>query len=291
MKAYLLSVNPQADVTVYPLHAPKGKTDMIRIKIPGTRGKSKGMDAPTIGLLGRLGGLGARPEVTGFVSDGDGALAALSAAAKLLDMQKNGDYLEGDVIISTHICPDAPTRPHEPVPFMDSPVEMAQVNAEEVSDELDAIVSMDTTKGNRIINHRGIAVSNTVKEGYILRCSEDLLNIMERVTGRLPQVFSLSTQDITPYANNLYHLNSILQPCTATAAPTVGLAIVTESAVAGCATGTTQFADVEAAARFLVETAKDFGRGVCSFYDKEEYAELLRHYGSLAHLQTTGCEN
>lgn len=56
-----MSVNPQADVTVYPLHAPKGKTDMIRIKIPGTRGKSKGMDAPTIGLLGRLGGLGARP--------------------------------------------------------------------------------------------------------------------------------------------------------------------------------------------------------------------------------------
>lgn len=216
MKAYLLSVNPQADVTVYPLHAPKGKTDMIRIKIPGTRGKSKGMDAP---------------------------------------------------------------------------VEMAQVNAEEVSDELDAIVSVDTTKGNRIINHRGIAVSNTVKEGYILRCSEDLLDIMERVTGRLPQVFSLSTQDITPYANNLYHLNSILQPCTATAAPTVGLAIVTESAVAGCATGITQFADVEAAARFLVETAKDFGRGVCSFYNKEEYAELLRRYSSLAHLQTTRCEN
>ena len=286
-----MSVNPQADVTVYPLHGPKGKTDMIRIRIPGTRGKSKGMDAPTIGLLGRLGGLGARPEVTGFVSDGDGALAALSAAAKLLDMQKHGDFLEGDVIVSTHICPDAPTRPHEPVPFMDSPVEMAQVNAEEVSDELDAIISVDTTKGNRIINHRGIAVSNTVKEGYILRCSEDLLDIMERVTGRLPQVFSLSTQDITPYANNLYHLNSILQPCTATAAPTVGLAIVTESAVAGCATGATQFADVEAAARFLVETAKDFGRGVCSFYDREEYAELLHRYGSLAHLQTTGCES
>ena len=66
--------------------------------------------------------------------------------------------------------------------------------------------------------------------------------------------------------------------------------IVTERAVAGCATGTTQFADVEAAARFLVETAKDFGRGVCSFYDRDEYAELLRRYGSLAHLQTTGNE-
>ena len=97
--------------------------------------------------------------------------------------------------------------------------------------------------------------------------------------------------DGTNYLHKAYHLNSILQPCTATAAPTVGLAIVTESAVAGCATGATQFADMEAAARFLVETAKDFGRGVCSFYDKEEYAELLRRYGSLAHLQTTRCEN
>ena len=288
VKDYLLSVNPQADITVYPLEGPKGKTDMIRIKIPGIRGQSRGKDAPTIGLLGRLGGLGARPEVTGFVSDGDGALAALAAAAKILDMQQKGDYLEGDVIVSTHICPDAPTRPHKPVPFMDSPVEMSQVNAAEVSDELDAILSVDTTKGNRIINHRGIAISNTVKEGYILRCSEDLLDIMQRVTGQLPRVFALSTQDITPYANNLYHLNSILQPSTATSVPTVGVAITSESAVAGCATGATQFADVEIAARFLVETAKDFGKGTCCFYDEEEYAELLRRYGSLKHLQTVG---
>ncbi len=288
VKDYLLSVNPAADVDVYPLKGPKGYTDMIRIKIAGTRGKSKGMNAPTIGLLGRLGGLGARPEVTGFVSDGDGALAALAAAAKLLDMQAKGDYLEGDVVVSTHICPDAPTRPHEPVPFMDSPVETAQVNREDVSADLDAILSVDTTKGNRIICKRGIAISNTVKEGYILRCSEDLLDVMERVTGELPKVFSLSTLDITPYGNDLYHLNSILQPSTATGAPTVGVAIVTESTVAGCATGATQFADVETAARFLVETAKDFGKGVCCFYDEAEYAEAVRRYGSLAHLQTLG---
>ncbi len=288
VKEYLLSVNPQADIHIYPLHGPKGKTDMVRIKIPGSRGKSKGMDAPTIGLLGRLGGLGARPEMTGFVSDGDGALAALAAAAKILDMQFKGDYLEGDVIISTHICPDAPTRAHEPVPFMDSPVEMSRVNAEEVSPELDAILSVDTTKGNRIINHRGIAISNTVKEGYILHCSEDLLDVAERVTGRLPHVFSLSTLDITPYGNELYHLNSILQPCTATSAPTVGVAIAAESSVAGCATGATQFADVETAARFLVEVAKDFGRKACRFYDEGEYAEARRRYGSMKHLQTTG---
>ena len=111
--------------------------------------------------------MGARPERIGFVSDGDGALVALSLAAKLLDMQNKGDILEGDIIVSTHVCPDAPTRPHKPVAFMDSPVEMAQVNKEELSDELDAVLSVDTTKGNRIINTRGFAISPTVKEGYI----------------------------------------------------------------------------------------------------------------------------
>lgn len=288
VKEYMHSIDKDADVNVYPLVGPKGKTDMVRITIPGRNGKRAGKDAPTIGLLGRLGGLGARPEVTGFVSDGDGALAALACAAKLLDMKKKGDLLEGDVIISTHVCPDAPTREHHPVPFMDSPVEMSQVNREEVSDELDAILSVDTTKGNRIINKRGIAISNTVKEGYVLKCSDDLLNVLERVTGELPSVFSLSTLDITPYGNNLYHINSILQPATATSAPTVGVAIVTQTQVAGCATGATNFADVEQAARFMLETAKDFGSGKCSFYDKDEFDEVIRRYGSMKHLQTAG---
>ena len=56
-------------------------TDVIKVMIPGKNGKSKGGTAPTIGLLGRLGGLGARPERTGFVSDGDGALTVLATAA------------------------------------------------------------------------------------------------------------------------------------------------------------------------------------------------------------------
>ena len=49
-----------------------------------------------------------------------------------------------------------------------------------MSGELDAILSIDTTKGNRIINKRGFAISNTVKAGYILRVSEDLLSVMDR---------------------------------------------------------------------------------------------------------------
>lgn len=288
VKAYLLGIDPQANVETYPIQGPKGSTDMVRVRIAGKNGKSKGGSAPTIGLLGRLGGIGARPEVTGFVSDGDGALAALSAAAELLNMAKKGDVLEGDVFISTHVCPDAPTMPHKPVPFMGSPVSMAEVNREEVTDELDAILCVDTTKGNRIYNKKGLAISPTVKEGYILRVSEDLLSIMEMATGELPGVFALTTQDITPYGNGVFHLNSILQPSTATKAPVVGVAVTTQSTVPGCASGATHFEDVEEAARFMIEVAKAFGAKRCSFYDAEEYAHLLKLYGSMTHLQTLG---
>lgn len=285
---YLRSIVPDCQVETYPLEGPKGHTDMVRILVPGKNGKSKGGSAKTMGILGRLGGLGARPEQLGFVSDGDGALTALAVAAKLLDMQKKGDFLEGDVFISTHVCPDAPTTPHEPVPFMNSPVETWQVNKEEVTDDLDAVLVVDTTKGNRIINHRGFAISPTVKEGYILRVSEDLLDVMISTTGRLPHVFALSQQDITPYGNGLYHLNSILQPATATKAPVVGVAVTTETTVAGCATGATHLEDLEDAGRFMLEAAKAFGNGLCSFYDEEEFGRIQKLYGSMEHFQTLG---
>lgn len=285
---YLRGIQENADITVYELKGPKGKTDMIKVRISGTHGKSAGGDAPTIGILGRLGGLGARPERIGFVSDGDGALAALSIAAKLLTMQTKGDYLDGDVVVSTHICPNAPTQPHVPVAFMGSPVEMSQVNKEEISDELDAILSVDTTKGNRIINHRGFAISPTVLNGYVLKVSDDLLDIMAITTGKHPQVFAVTTQDITPYGNDVYHLNSILQPATAACVPVVGVAITTETAVPGCATGATHITDLEEAARFMLEAAKAYTRGQCQIYDKKEYEHLKELYGSMEHLKTLG---
>ncbi|MAZ04483.1 MAG: hypothetical protein CMN56_15220 [Sneathiella sp.] len=266
----------------------KGATDFIRITVPGIRGKAAGGEAPTLGIIGRLGGLGARPERIGFVSDGDGALAVLAAAAKLAKMAAEGDRLAGDVILTTHICPDAPTRPHKPVPFMDSPIPMELKNDWEVSREMDAILSVDTTKGNKILNHRGFAISPTVKDGYILKTSDDLLELMAQVTGKLPQVFALTQQDITPYGNGLYHLNSILQPCTATAAPVVGVAITTEVPVAGCATGATHLMDVEAAARFALEVAKSFTEGACAFFDAAEFSKIQSLYGPMTHFQTSG---
>jgi hypothetical protein len=131
-------------------------------------------------------------------------------------------------------------------------------------------------------------ISPTVKDGYILRVSEDLLDIMQQVTGRLPVVFPVTTQDITPYGNKLYHLNSILQPATATSAHVVGVAIAAETAVPGCATGASQAVDIEASVRFAVEVAKAFTGGKCSFYDQQEFARLLALYGPMERLKTLG---
>ncbi|WGW12073.1 DUF1177 domain-containing protein [Saxibacter everestensis] len=268
----------------------RGSTDFVKVVVPGTSGKTAGGAAPTLGVIGRLGGIGARPEIVGLVSDADGAVSALSVAAKLLVMAARGDRLAGDVIVATHVCPDAPTLPHEPVPFMDSPVDIATMNAYEVGDDMDAVLSIDTTKGNRVVNHRGIALSPTVKEGYILRVSEDLLSVLATVTGELPVTYPITIQDITPYGNGAHHLNSILQPATATTAPVVGLAITAASAVAGCATGASHEADIAAAARFGLETAKAFGDGTLHFHDQTEFRHLVSLYGSLAHFQTLGMQ-
>lgn len=281
---------PQVSVTVQKITGEEGSTDFIKMVIPGSNGKFNGGNAPTFGIIGRLGGIGARPSRIGIVSDADGAVAAVASALKLADMQKKGDVLPGDVIITTHVCPNAPTQPHEPVDFMGSPVEMDTMNTYEILPEQEAILSIDTTKGNRVINHKGIALSPTVKEGYILRVSEDLLRIMEMTTGQLPVTFPITTQDITPYGNDVYHLNSILQPAVATDAPVVGLAISAQAAVPGCGTGASHEVDIASAVRFAVEVAKEYTQGTCQFYNEQEFAHLTKLYGSMKVLQTMGKE-
>lgn len=205
---------------------------------------------------------------------------------KLGTMRRNGDTLPGDVIVATHICPRAPVRPHQPVPFMGSPIDGAEMNRHEVDPRMEAILAVDTTKGNRIINLRGFAISPTVMQGYLLHASDDLLDLMQIVTGRLPAVFALATQDITPYGNGFDHINSILQPATATEAPVVGVAITSEVPVPGSATGASQLVDVESAVRFCLEVAKAYGAGECRFYDPEEFARLRALYGDMRHLQS-----
>lgn len=285
VKEYLSSISMNGSIEVQTIQGVKGKTDFVKVVIPGKNGKSNGGSAPTLGVIGRLGGIGARPEMIGFVSDGDGALASMSIAAKLLAMTTKGDQLDGDVIITTHICPEAPTQPHDPVPFMGSPVDILTMNKYEVADEMDAILSIDTTKGNQIINHRGFAITPTVKEGYILKVSDDLLQIYTQSVGKLPVTMPITTQDITPYGNNVYHVNSILQPSVATNKPVVGVALTTETAVAGCGTGASRVTDIEEVVRYCIEVAKGYGQSKCDFYNKNEFELLEKLYGKMTHLQ------
>ena len=281
----LLAPYPAASVSVEEVSSAKGKTDFVKVVIAGTQGRLRDGTSRTLGVIGRLGGVGARPKRIGLVSDGDGAVAAVATALKIARMQAEGDALPGDVIISTHICPDAPTRPHEPVEFMDSPVTVEEMNAREVFPEMDALLSIDTTKGNRILNHRGFAISPTVKEGYILRVSDDLVRIMETTTGRRAVAFPITMQDITPYGNGIYHINSILQPSIVTDAPVVGVAISAETVVPGSATGASHEIDIAAAVKFVVEVAKEFGRATTEFYDANEFARLNELYGSMHRLR------
>jgi hypothetical protein len=277
-----------ADVEVKRFTGDKGSTDFVRCVVSGTRGRRAGGDAPTLGIVGRLGGIGARPEKIGLVSDGDGAVTAIACALKLGRMSAKGDRLPGDVVIATHVCPAAPTVQHPVVTMMSSPVDMATLNAEEVRPEMEAVLTVDTTRGNRIVNHRGIAISPTVMQGWILRVAEDLLTIQQQVTGRMPVVLPITMQDITPYGNDLFHVNSVLQPCVATDAPVVGVALTAEVAVPGSATGASHPADVELAVRFCLEVAKAFGQGTCRFYDAEEWPRIQARYGSMKVLQTMG---
>lgn len=280
----LLKKRGLEDLSLQKITGEKGSTDFIKIKIPGREGKTLRRNAPTLGIIGRLGGIGARPERIGLVSDADGAVTALSCALKLADMKRNGDSLLGDVVVTTHICPNAPTQPHQPVPFMDSPVDMTIMNRQEVTPEMDALLSIDTTKGNRVAKFKGFAITPTVKEGYILRVSENLLDIMEVVTGRSPRVVPITLQDITPYGNDIYHINSIMQPWIATDAPIIGVAITAEVPVPGCGTGASNCVDIELASRFCIEVAKAYGARKCSFYNQAEFQRLVELYGSMSHL-------
>lgn len=284
----LFSGKEFVEATYETVDGDQGSTDFVKILIKGTDGKSANGEAPSLGIVGRLGGIGARPQRIGFVSDGDGAAAAVAVAVKLAEMSDRGDRLAGDVYITTHICPTAPTIPHEPVEFMGSPVDILTMNEYEVLPEMDAIISIDTTKGNKVFNHRGIALSQTVKEGYVLKFSDDLIRIKEMTTGDLPFTFGVSTQDITPYGNNLYHINSILQPAVATNSPVVGLAITTKSAVPGSGTGASHEVDIAQAVRFSIEVAKEYGAGKADFYDKPEFELMKELYGTMNHLQTLG---
>jgi hypothetical protein len=226
--------------------------------------------------------------VVGLVSDADGAITAVAAALKLADMARQGDLLPGPVRIHTHICPGAATRPGTLVPMMRSPLPAREMMRREVHAHMAAILSVDTTRGNRLVNQRGVAITPVAREGWLLPIPDDILDILGWVSGQLPVTLPLTTQDITPQENGLAHINSIMQPSVVGTAPVIGVALTSQTVVPGCATGASNVADIDVATRFCIEVAKRFTAGECAFVDEANWQALQRRYGSLRHLQTLG---
>ncbi|MEM2470555.1 MAG: DUF1177 domain-containing protein [Nitrososphaerota archaeon] len=275
-------------IEVETIRSEKSFTDFMIITIPGANGKISGGDAQTLGIVGRLGGIGARPSEVGLVSDADGAIVALAAGYKIAEMKNRGEIILGDIKITTHICPNAPIRPHKPAPMMDSPINIFTLLKKEVSADMDAVLSVDATKANLVVNHTGFAITPTVKEGWILKVSEELIDIYIRVTGEPPVIVPITMQDILPYSTSVYHLNSMMQPWLYTKAPVVGVAITTRMVVPGSVTGVTNFISLENATRFIVEVAKQFGKGKVRFYDEEEWKTILAIHGPLRDIMRRG---
>lgn len=282
--------NAEISLTSIPYEEPEDTSkycDFIKIKIKGVEGKSVGGKYPTMGLIGRLGAQQAQPHRIGIVSDADGSIVVLASALELLQFNAAGGNLQGDVIITTHIATHVSITPHDPVDFMGVPVSSETMNKYEVDSEMDAVLSVDTSKGNSIIKHRGIAISPTAKEGYILRVSPDLVSILECAIGEPAHTFPITIQDITPYENDFYHFNSIMQPTVATEAPVIGVAITAKSVVPGCATGGSYESELTDATVFTTEVTKQFTSNKITFFDKNEYDDLVRTYGNLKIFQTT----
>lgn len=263
-------------------------TDFVRILIPGTGGHTAAGAAPTLGVIGRNGAIGARPHRIGMVSDADGAIAAIAVGLKLAQMKLNGDHLPGDVIVTTHLATDVSMTVNDGIAFMGMPVSSGTMNEHEVDPAMQAILSIDASKGNRIVKHRGFAISPTAMQGYILRMAPDLVALMELSTGRAAVTFPISQQDITPYDNGLYHFNSIMQPHVATQAPVVGVAITAASVVGGSDDSANHEIDLAAAVQFTVAVAKKFTSGQCAFYDAKEWAQIRARYPDLSVFQTAG---
>ena len=107
---------------------------------------------------------------------------------------------------------------------------------------MEAILTPETCKGNRIFNQTGFAITSPVKEGYILRPHVSLLQTMEMVTSMPARVFPINMQDITPFGNDIHHVCGMMLPTQFSLAPVVGVPITTQMQVVAAATGVYQHA-------------------------------------------------
>lgn len=267
-----------------------GFTDIVRVFLKGKKGRSSGGTAPTLDLSASLIGVGARPATSGILGDGDGAVVVCAAGLKFLDMKKKGDQLEGDVVILMNVTAAAPTSEsegHAP-PGIGCPVNFWLMKSKFIDKTADAILDVNVTRSDRYCKKKGFAITPTVKEGWLLKISEDALDVMERVTGEMPAIMPLTMQELMPTRNGISYLNDIGALPYGLDSPCIGVALTQSIPVDPSGPGMTCLPEIEPAIRYCVEVAKDFGKDRFDFYDKEEFEKIVKLYGPMTHLQTFG---
>lgn len=279
----LFSQYPGIIASTHRVVSSKEIVDFIRVVIPGKNGKLCHGEAATLSIIGRYDHCQSQQYNEPVSAVAGGGVISLTCALKLAEMQSKGQFLAGDVIVTTHLYPDGFPFPHGSVDIIHSMMDIETMNAHEVDQTADAFLSIDSQKDQQILKYNRYAISPTVKQGYILSVSEDLLRIMTQSHGLAAATFPITTQDIAPYGNGIHHFNRILQPAIATDAPVVGIMLA--SAEPSTSTHTNNELDTSAVVKFIIQVANEFGQGTCSFFDYYEFTLLKSLYGNMSHLQ------
>ncbi|MEJ2776244.1 DUF1177 domain-containing protein [Sulfolobus sp. SCGC AB-777_L09] len=238
----------------------------------------KGGGKDRIEILGRLGAIQMQGINKGVVSDADGAIITLAVLFELLNLREKGIEFDIDVSLITNISLKAKLIPHKPFDFMVPLVGLDEALKEEVDPKASLILSIDSTKGNRLAKFDDFALTHVIKDGYILKLSDEVIDIYNRVTGHEIYLIPLTTGDLTPLDFNVYHISTLVSPWLYTSSPVIGIATVSKQLIPGYVTGVMNIDMLEHASRFCLEVIK-FIEGGGKVYNEEELKVLKELLG------------
>ncbi|QGR19573.1 DUF1177 family protein [Stygiolobus azoricus] len=222
----------------------------------------------TIEVLGRLGSIQLSNSI-GLVSDADGAIVSLTVLMEILNLYENGFDIPVNVTVITNLSTNARLIPHQPFYFMIPLIGLEEAMKYEVDKNSDTLISIDSTKGNKTAKFKDFAITHVVKEGYILRVVDEIIDIYTRVTGHEPYFVPLTTGDLTPLSFNVYHISTLISPWMYTNAAVLGVATVSTYPIPGYVTGVMDITMLEHASRFIVELIKYLDNERLIYYDNE----------------------
>jgi len=249
-----------------------GEVTFLKALYEGKEKKNK------IEILGRLGSIQMEGVNKGLVSDADGAIMSLTTLLELLNLREKGIEFNIDVLFVTNLSTRAKLIPHKPFNFMVPLVGLDDALKVEVDPSASLVVSIDSTKGNRLAKFDDFALTHVIKDGYVLKLHDNVIDIYNKVTGHEIYMVAVTTGDLTPLDYNVHHISTLVSPWLYTNSPVIGLATVSKQVIPGYETGVMNVDMLEHASRFCLELIKYVEKGG-KVYDEEELAELKGKLG------------